>query len=61
VLLLIGGCGYVINFLVHALLPAYDGVVSTITSLPLAISELSIVFWLLIRGIKDPQPASVVS
>lgn len=62
VLLLLGGCGYVINFHVHALFPAFQQTVSAITALPLAISELSIVFWLLIKGVKEsPRTTSAVS
>lgn len=53
VLLILGCFGYLIDFLVHALFPAYADLVSTIAAIPLAVSELSIVFWLLIKGVRD--------
>jgi hypothetical protein len=59
-LLLLGGCGYVVNFLVHIIFPGYEQTVSAITSLPLAISEISMVFWLMIKGVKNSQPETSV-
>ena len=55
ILLVIGfGC-YLIEFLTKALSPEYANSVSMIVAAPMAISELAIVFWLLIKGVKEPQ------
>ena len=64
-LLIIGGAAYIIESLTHILLPDYSAFVSQFTIVLYTIGELSIIFWLLIKGVKaqastqdDSQPIS---
>lgn len=52
VLLIIGGIAYVIESLTHLLLPNYGAFVSQYTFVFYTIGELSIMLWLLIKGVK---------
>lgn len=52
VLLLIGGFAYIIESLTKLLLPDYGAFVSQFTMVFYSIGELSIIFWLLIKGVK---------
>ncbi len=56
VLLIIGCFCYLLEFHMNALFPNYANALSQIIAIPMAISELSIVLWLLIKGVKEPQP-----
>ena len=56
VFLIIGCFCYLLEFHMNALFPDYANTVSQIIAIPMAISELSIVLWLLIKGVKEPQP-----
>lgn len=56
VFLIIGCFCYLLEFHMNALFPDYANAVSQIIAIPMAISELSIVLWLLIKGVKEPQP-----
>lgn len=56
-LLIIGGGAYIIESLTHILFPGKSTLVSQFTIVFYTIGELSIVFWLLIKGTKT-QPAS---
>jgi hypothetical protein len=54
-LLLIAGCGYTISSATSIVLPEYRVAVSRIV-MPLYFGEVPIIFWLLIKGAKLPQP-----
>ena len=51
-LLIIGGAAYIIESFIHILLPDYVSFVSRFTIVFYTIGELSIIFWLLIKGVK---------
>ena len=56
--LLIAGCGsYLLDSAVALLAPQYRSMVSGILMLPLAAGEFSIIFWLLIKGVRAARPA----
>ena len=55
VFLVIGCFCYLIEFHTNVLFPAHANAVSVIIAIPMAISELAIVFWLLIKGVKEPK------
>ena len=54
-LLMVAGFAYVISSLTSIVLPAYRHIVSR-TMMPLYFGEVPIIFWLLIKGAKVPQP-----
>ncbi len=55
ILLLVAGFGYVTSSVTSIVLPAYSDVVSR-AAMPLLFGEFPIIFWLLIKGAKVPQP-----
>jgi hypothetical protein len=55
ILLLVAGFGYVTSSITSIVLPAYSDVVSKVM-MPLLFGEFPIIFWLLIKGAKVPQP-----
>jgi len=55
ILLLVAGFGNVTSSVTSIVLPAYSHVVSRAT-MPLLFGEFPIIFWLLIKGAKVPQP-----
>lgn len=55
VLLLIAGVGYLTISVVAIVLPAYERAVSKVM-MPLGFGEFPIIFWLLIKGAKVPEP-----
>jgi hypothetical protein len=55
ILLMVAGFGYVASGVASIVLPAYSQVVSQAT-MPLLLGEFPIIFWLLIKGAKVPQP-----
>jgi hypothetical protein len=55
ILLLVAGLGNVTSGVTSIVLPGYSHVVSRAT-MPLLFGELPIIFWLLIKGAKVPQP-----
>lgn len=56
VLLIIAYFGYLIDVLTNFLFPGYSAIISPIATTPSAIAELSVVLWLLIKGVKDQRP-----
>lgn len=54
VLLIVGCFAYLIDASVALLVPAQHKVVSNIVSLPMAIGELAMIFWLLTQRVPDP-------
>jgi hypothetical protein len=54
-LLMVAGFAYVTSSVTSMLLPAYRHVVSQVM-MPLYFGELPIIFWLLIKGAREPQP-----
>jgi Domain of unknown function (DUF4386) len=55
ILLIVAGCAYLTSSVTSIVLPAYEHVVSQAT-MPLGFGEFPIIFWLLIKGAKVPQP-----
>lgn len=55
ILLLVAGVGNVASGVTSIVLPPYSHVVSRIT-MPLVFGEFPMIFWLLIKGAKPPQP-----
>jgi len=56
VLLIIGGMAYIIESLTRLLLPNYGAFVSQYTFVCYAIAEISMILWLLIKGVKNNIP-----
>ena len=52
ILLIIGCFCYLIDGFSFLLLPNYRNMISSILTLPMAIGEFSMIFWLLIKGVK---------
>jgi hypothetical protein len=52
VLLILAGFGYLAHSFTFFLFPEYEAVVSSIAAVPEAIGELSLVLWLLIKGVN---------
>ncbi|MEO8196228.1 MAG: DUF4386 domain-containing protein [Thermoanaerobaculia bacterium] len=55
ILLLVAGSAYLTSSVTSIVLPAYGDVVSRAAT-PLLLGEFPIIFWLLIKGAKVPQP-----
>jgi hypothetical protein len=55
ILLMVAGIGYLMSGVASIVSPAYSHVVSRVT-MPLLFGEFPIIFWLLIKGAKVPQP-----
>jgi len=60
ILLMVAGIGYVATGITRLILPDYLAVVSKV-AMPLYFGELPIIFWLLIKGAKDPRPGAQLS
>lgn len=58
-LLIVAGVAYAVTSVAFILLPDYRQLVSNIM-MPLYFGELPIIFWLLIKGVRDPAPAEAV-
>jgi hypothetical protein len=52
VLLIMAGFGYVLHSLTFFLFPDYEAIVSSYAAVPEAVGELSMVLWLLIKGVN---------
>ena len=59
VLLIIGCFGYLVDFLTRLLFPSYTAIVSPIAGIS-KFGELTMILWLLIRGVKNEQAPSGV-
>lgn len=57
VFLMLGCFGYLASFLIIFFFPEYIGTLRSIITLPADIGEVSAIFWLLIKGVKEPKPA----
>ena len=55
ILLMVAGFGYLASSVTSIVLPAYEHVVSR-AAIPLGLGEFPIIFWLLIKGAKVPEP-----
>jgi hypothetical protein len=53
-LLIVAGCAYVTSSVTSIVLPAYRHVVSQVM-MPLYFGEIPIIFWLLIKGAREPR------
>jgi hypothetical protein len=58
ILLIIAGFCYLTHSFTFLLSPHYGDIVSQYTAMPEAIGELSIILWLLIKGVTDQKPAT---
>lgn len=56
ILLLVAGIGYTATSIAAILFPAYRPLVARIVT-PLYVGELPVIFWLAIKGAREPQPA----
>ena len=62
ILLMLGCCGYLINFAGNTMSDSYSGsLLANIASKPAALGEIGICLWLLVRGINDSREASATS
>jgi Domain of unknown function (DUF4386) len=52
-MLVVGGVGYVIDVLAHFLAPQIAVTLTPIATAPSGIAEISLIFWLLIKGARD--------
>ena len=57
ILLIINCIAYVINSLTHLLVPELQGIIGNILAVPLTVGEFAMMFWLLIKGVRDEKPA----
>jgi len=55
ILLMVAGLGLLTSSVTSIVLPAYEHAVSQVMT-PLGLGEFPIIFWLLIKGAKAPQP-----
>ena len=60
ILLMVAGFAFLTISVTSIVLPAYEHVVSRVM-MPLALGEFPIIFWLLIKGAKVPQPQAASS
>jgi hypothetical protein len=56
VLLIVGGCAYVLDSSLALLAPMLRAKITDLLLLPLAAGELSMVVWLLVKGVRVPAP-----
>jgi len=56
-ILLIANCiAYVISSLTHLLFPQFQDIVANILIVPQSVGEFAIMFWLLIKGVREQEP-----
>jgi hypothetical protein len=60
VLLIIGGIGYIVESAAFMLFPIYHSFILQYIGVSYAIGELSIMLWLLIKGVKVPVKISTL-
>ncbi len=60
ILLMVAGFAYVTSSVTSIVVPAYEHIVSQVTT-PLGLGEFPIIFWLLIKGARVPQPEARLS
>lgn len=51
-MLIVGGVIYIIESLTRILFPDFESIIFNFTPFTYAIAEISMVFWLLIKGVK---------
>ncbi len=61
VFLIIGGFSFLIDSFSFLLIPGYHDIISSIITIPMSIGELSIIFWLLIKGVKDQTKSKTLA
>lgn len=54
-LLIAGGCSYLVDSAVALLIPQYRSAMSGILMLPLSLGEFGSIFWLLIKGVRPGE------
>lgn len=59
IFLIIGCFCYLIDSFSFLLIPNYHDIISNFITLPISIGELSMIFWLLIKGVKDENQKKV--
>jgi hypothetical protein len=57
-LLIVGCFGYVISSIAFLLSPQFGRIVFPIITIPSAISEVALIFWLLLKGVNEQKPKS---
>ncbi|MGY0234694.1 DUF4386 domain-containing protein [Longispora urticae] len=57
-LLYVGGVGYLVDLLARFLVPDVGDIVSPFLVAPAAVAEISMVLWLLIKGVRTPRPTA---
>jgi hypothetical protein len=58
ILMVIAGAGYVLDSFGMFLMPGAEAIIATIIMVTAVGGELPFTLWLLIKGVKDPQPES---
>jgi hypothetical protein len=58
VLLVFASLGYLIESFGNFLFPGYEEIFTWVVAVPAVIAELSLTFWLLIKGVKAQQPVT---
>lgn len=53
IILVVGGVGYVLSSITGVMWPSLMGTVAPIVTIPSAIGEFGIIFWLLIKGVRE--------
>ena len=56
-LLIVSGCSYLLETFVVLLAPQHRETLAVVLTLPMALGELSMVLWLLIKGVRAGDPA----
>lgn len=57
-LLIVGGCTYVLDATLALLTPGFRASITSVLLLPLAAGELSMVVWLIAKGVRTPAKAA---
>lgn len=55
ILLLIGCFAFLVDSCSYLLYPKYYQNISNVVALPMTVGEISMIFWLIIKGVKDPK------
>jgi hypothetical protein len=58
VLLVLGGCCYLVDLLGLFLVPDFSQTINTLVVIPSAIAEVSMVIYLLVIGVRSPRPGA---
>lgn len=56
ILLIIGGVAYIVESFAFLLFPSADSIILQHLFIPYSLAEISTIFWLLIKGVKEQRP-----